>query len=76
MIYYFLLFLIIVYQFIKKRENIFYLNLAFYLFLLGALLRIVTLNDFSEFLMRTSFILFLVGLILSYRGGGGTTKPK
>lgn len=76
MIYYFLLLLIIVYQFIKKRENIFYLNLAFYLFLLGALLRIVTLNDFSEILMRTSFILFLVGLILSYRGGGGTTKPK
>lgn len=76
MIYWFILLLIIIYQLVKKRDNIFYLKIGFYIFILGALLRVISLTDFSEYMMRTSFIFLLVGLVLSYLGGGGTTKPK
>lgn len=66
MIYWLILVAIIVFQFNKRKENIFYLNIAFYIFIFGALLNIVTLKDFSEFFMRISFILFLIGLALSF----------
>lgn len=76
MIYWLILVAIILFQFTQKRENIFYLKIAFYIFIFGALLNILTLKDFSEFFMRISFIFFLIGLVLSYRGGGGTNNPK
>lgn len=67
MVYWLILISIIIYQQIKKKENTFYLYLAFYIFVIGGLLRIITLKDFSEFFMRISFIFFLIGLILSFR---------
>lgn len=76
MIFWLILLVIIAYQKVKKRENTFYLNNAFYIFISGALLKILTLDNFSEFLMRISFIFFLLGLILSYLRGAGTIKPK
>ncbi|MDO8638414.1 MAG: hypothetical protein Q7R43_02475 [Candidatus Daviesbacteria bacterium] len=76
MIFWIILILIIIDHLVKKRENTVYLNLAFYIFIFGALLYIVTLKEFSEFFMRISFIFFLIGLVLSYLGGGGTIKPK
>lgn len=76
MIYWLILILIIIFQLAKKKNNIFYLKLAFYIFLTGAVFRIITLTDISEVIMRTSFILFVVGLILSYFVGGETNKPK
>jgi len=66
MIYWFILVLIIIFQRIQKKKDIFYLKPALYIFIIGALLRVLTLNDISEFLMRTSFIFFIVGLVLSY----------
>lgn len=66
MIYWFILLLIIIYQLVKKRDNIFYLKIGLYVFILGALLKIIALTDFSEFFMRISFIFLLVGLVLSY----------
>lgn len=66
MIYWLILVAIILFQFHQRKENIFYLNLAFYFFLLGAFLRVITLNGISEIFMRTSFILFAIGLVLSY----------
>lgn len=65
MIYWLTLASIIIFQLIKRKENIFYLNLAFYIFIIGAILKIIVLSNFSEFFMRISFIFFLVGLILS-----------
>ena len=68
MFYWLMLISVVIFQLVQKKENIFYLKLAFYLFVIGALLRVLTLNDISEFMMRTSFIFFIVGLSLSYRG--------
>ncbi len=76
LIYWLILLSIITFQLVKKRENTFYLRLAFYIFITGAGLKILTLNDISEFFMRISFIFFLVGFVLSYLEGGGTIKPK
>lgn len=76
MIFWIILISIIIYHVIKKRENTFYLSIAFYIFIFGVLIRIVTFYSVSEFLMRTSFIFFIIGLVLSYRGGGGIIKPK
>lgn len=76
MIFWIILIVIIIYHLVKKRQNTFYFNVALYIFISGALLSVFTLKDFSEFFMRISFIFFLVGLVLSYLGGGGTIKPK
>lgn len=76
MIFWIILISIIIYHLIKKRENTFYLHIAIYIFIFGALLNIVTLKDFSEFFMRISFTFFLIGLVLSYIGGGGAIKLK
>jgi len=66
MIFWIILISIIIYQLVKKRENTFYLNMACYIFIIGALLNIVTLRDLSEFFMRISFIFFLIGFKLSF----------
>lgn len=79
MIYWLLLIVIVIFQIIQKKKDVFYLKLAFYIFLGGALLSVITLVDIAEFFIRISFILFIVGLVLTYfKGfeGGVANKPK
>lgn len=52
--------------FFKKRAS-FYLYLAFYTFIVGAVLRVVGINDIAEAIMRISFIGWLVGIGLSFK---------
>lgn len=67
MIYWLILLSIILLHIIRKKENTFYLKLAFYIFIVGACLKLVTLSNLSEFAMRISFILWIIGLFLSWR---------
>lgn len=76
MFYWLIMILIIIYQRIHKKKDRFYLQLAFYIFLTGVILRVITLIDVAEFFMRISFVLFITGLILSYFEGGVANKPK
>lgn len=66
MIYWLILISIILFQIIRKQKKTSYLNMAFYIFIAGAVFKIISLDDLSEILMRGSFIFFLVGLVLSY----------
>lgn len=67
MIYWFILILIILFQWNQKKDNIFYLKLAFYIFLSGAAIRIIGLSEVAEFFIRISFIFWIVGLAISIR---------
>lgn len=52
--------------FFKKRAS-FYLWIGFYIFLTGAVLKIIGINNVAEIMMRISFIGWLVGLGLSFK---------
>lgn len=76
MLYWLMLILLIIFQISQKKKNTFYLKLGFYIFLIGSILRLITLVDIAEVFMRISFVLFVMGLVLSYLEGGVANKPK
>lgn len=67
MFYWIVLILIIGIMFFLKKDSKFYLFTAFYIFCVGAILRIIWLNEVSEILMRMSFIFWLVGLFKAFK---------
>ncbi len=67
MIYWLVLGILIVAAASFKKRASFYLSLAFYLFMAGAILRIIGINDIAELIMRISLIGWLVGLGLSFK---------
>lgn len=67
MFYWVALFLIIGIVIIIKKDSKFYLTAAFYIFCIGALLRLTGLKEVAEILMRIDFMLWIMGLIKAYR---------
>lgn len=64
MIYWLILVLIIISIFFKRGNSQFYLNIAIYVFIGGAILRLINLNYLAEILLRVDFILWLAGFVL------------
>lgn len=66
MIYWIFLLGIIIINFKYKKGEIFYLKLGFYLFCIASIISIINLTSIAETFMRISFVLFAIGLVLSY----------
>lgn len=66
MIYWLILVLVIIANLIQKGKTNIYLYPAFYIFLMAAFLKIVSVDTLAEFLMRISFTIFVVELTLSF----------
>lgn len=67
MYYWLFLFALLIFNWYKKKEEEFYLWVAFYLFCAGALLSIINLLFIAEILMRLSLIFWLFGFGLRLR---------
>ncbi len=52
---------------IKSKSDKFYLLIGLYLFIGGAFLKLINQVEISEFIMRTSFIFWLFGLVLTFK---------
>lgn len=61
-LYWIVLFSVLTINFFQKKEHKFYLQIGFYSFIAGVILKVIGLNEIAEFIMRMSFIFWVIGL--------------
>lgn len=67
MIYYLILAIIIFLKIKLKKDGVFLLWSGFDLFIASIILDLLKLTDWSEFIIRVGFILFLLGFLFSIK---------
>ncbi len=67
MIYWFILILILISLFLIKKTSEFFLKIAMFIFVIGAIMRLIHFIDIAETLMRIDFIFWLVGFFVTIK---------
>lgn len=66
MIYWLIFVTWVLYAYLIKKNGLHHLWIAFSLFILAALLKIVTLDKLAEPIMRASFLGWVIGFFISF----------